>query len=86
MKFTLPTLIIATLAAAPVFAEPECEGEGPMQPLWQTVKSFEDAEGSVEVAKLTGDGCYEIYGHQNGHKVEIYYDPRTGAELDREED
>lgn len=86
MKFTLPTIIVATLTAVPAFAEPECEGNAPMKPMWEIVKGFEDAKGTVQVAKMTGDGCYEIYGLQNDHKVEIYYDPRTGEELEREED
>ncbi len=86
MKISLPTLVLATLAAVPALAEPDCKGDGPMKPMWETVKAFEEANGTVQIAKTTGDGCYEIYGRQNGHKVEIYFDPRTGAELDREED
>jgi hypothetical protein len=86
MKFAIPTLALATVIAVPAFAEPECTGDGPMKPMWETVRGFEDAKGTVDIAKMTRDGCYEIYGRQNGHKVEIYFDPRTGAELEREED
>jgi hypothetical protein len=32
------------------------------------------------------DGCYEIYGTKGEQKLEIYYDPSTGAELERETD
>ena len=32
------------------------------------------------------DGCYEIYGANGQQKLEIYYDPASGAELEREAD
>lgn len=85
MKYTIPALALAALAA-PAMAEPDCSKAGAAMPMWQVIKSFEEAGGTVRTAKVTGEKCYEIYGRQNDHKVEIYFDPATGAELDRETD
>lgn len=86
MKTILLPLALATALAAPAFAEPDCSSAGDAMPFWEVIKSFEDAGGTVQVAKVTGDKCYEIYGRQNDAKVEIYFDPATGAELERETD
>lgn len=85
LRTLLPALALAAVAA-PAFAEPDCSASAAPKPLWEIVKSFEDQGGVVAVAKITGEKCYEIYGRQDSKKVEIYYDPDTGAELEREED
>ena len=38
----------------------------------------------IKTFKVSKGQCYEIYGHdKDGKKVEIYFDPVTGAELER---
>jgi hypothetical protein len=73
----------ALLVAAPAFAGPDCTGREPRMPMWQIAKTFEDAGGQIREMKVS-DGCYEIYGTQGAQRLEIYYDPTTGAELERE--
>lgn len=85
MKYTVATIALATAFAAPAMAEPDCTSMDQSKPFWEVVKSFEEAGGTVSVAKITGDKCYEIYGHQNDKRVEIYFNPADGSELDREE-
>lgn len=76
-----------TAIALPAFAEPDCSASTDAKPFWEIVKAFEEGEQAVvDVAKITGDKCYEIYGHTDTKKLEIYYDPATGSVLDREED
>ncbi len=74
--------VVATAFAVPALAEPECSPAN-AKPMWEAVKTFEDAGGVVENAKVN-QGCYEIYGTQDGEDVEVFYDPDTGAELERE--
>ena len=44
-----------------------------------------EAQGyQIKTFKVTKGKCYEIYGlDKDGRKVEIYFDPGTGAELER---
>jgi hypothetical protein len=72
------------LIAAPVLAGPDCEGMAKSMPMWQVAKGFEEAGGTIRDMKVE-DGCYEIKGDQAGKRVEVYFNPSTGAELDREE-
>ncbi len=69
--------------AVPAFAEPSCEASGKTLPMWQVAKTFEEAGGAISTMKVN-DGCFEIYGKQGGDKVEVYFDPQTGKELERE--
>lgn len=88
MRFQLKTLTLAAGLVASggiAFASPDCSDAGEAMPMWEVVKTFEEAGGTVEVAKITDDACYEIYGRENDSRVEIYYDPATGEELEREE-
>ncbi len=86
MKYALLPAIALTALAVPALAEPDCSASTAAKPMWEIIKSFEEGEGgTVDVAKTTGDKCYEIYGHIDSKKVEIYYDPATGEVLDREE-
>lgn len=76
-----PLLALAT----PAFAGPDCSNIAASMPMWQVAKHFEDAGGRIRQMKVS-DGCYEIYGTSGNEKLEIYYDPSTGAELERESD
>lgn len=78
------TVIGLPFLAAPSFAAPSCASDGAAAPMWQVAKTFEDGGGQIRELKVS-DGCYEIYGTEGDKKVEIYFDPKTGAELDRVE-
>jgi hypothetical protein len=75
----------AVLFAAPALAGPDCSAMKSTVPMWQIAKTFEEAGGTIRQMKVS-DGCYEIYGINGDQKLEIYYDPSTGAELERETD
>lgn len=75
----------AVLLAAPAFAGPDCSAMKPTMPMWQIAKTFEEAGGTIRQMKVS-DGCYEIYGTHGDQKLEIYYNPSTGAELERATD
>jgi hypothetical protein len=79
--FTLTAL--ATVIAAPLFAEPACEATDQATPVWEAIKAFEAEGGNVIAFKINGGGCYEIYGKLGEDKMEVFFDPATGAELDR---
>lgn len=66
--------------AAPAFAEPSCKTPATPLPMWQVAKHFEDAGGEIANLKVT-NGCYEIYGKTGGKKVELFFDPETGAQI-----
>jgi hypothetical protein len=83
MKMLYVVGLPLALLAGPVLAEPSCKGDGAMLPMWQVAKGFEDGGGSIREMK-TSNGCYEIYGEQAERRVEVFYDPRTGSELERE--
>ncbi|RUS60562.1 PepSY domain-containing protein [Pseudorhodobacter sp. E13] len=72
-----------TALAAPVLAEPACTPGETLKPVWESLKSFEDEGGKVLAFKINDGGCYEIYGTLNGTKMEVFFDPNTGTELDR---
>lgn len=71
------------LPASAALAGPDCSNLEHKIAMSQIVKNFEDTGGSIKLAKVTSDNCYEIYGTINGDKVEIYYDPSTGEEISR---
>ncbi|MFO1106841.1 MAG: PepSY domain-containing protein [Amaricoccus sp.] len=72
----LPLLALA----APAFAEPSCKAVATPLPMWQVAKNFEEAGGQITNLKVT-NGCYEIYGKSDGKKVELFFDPETGAQI-----
>ena len=82
MKKLILTTLFATLAA-PVFAEPACTPGAELKPVWEAMKSFEEEGGNVIAFKINSGGCYEIYGQLNDTKMEVFFDPNTGEELDR---
>lgn len=81
VAFAVPAVLVAGAAVA----DPNCSKMTTGLPMWQVAKSFEDQGGTIREMKVS-DGCYEIYGSQNKKKVEIYYSPSDGSELQREED
>jgi hypothetical protein len=86
MRMTLAAAALPlALIAAPAFAGPDCEGTARTTPMWQVAKSFEEAGGAIREMKIE-DGCYEIKGDQAEHRVEVYFDPSSGVELERETD
>lgn len=82
MKKLLLTTVFATLAA-PVLAEPACTMGDAVKPVWESLKAFEDQGGKVIAFKINDGNCYEVYGTLNDTKMEVFYDPNTGEELDR---
>ncbi len=82
---TLALSLLALALAVPAFADPSCKETEPTMPMWQVAKGFEDAGGTIREMKVS-DGCYEIYGTNGETRLEIYYDPASGAELQREGD
>ncbi len=89
MRIAIP-LITLTLAAAAgsAFAGPKCDVP---QERWMKENEFRamvEKQGlKIQKFKVSSGQCYEIYGRDAaGKKVEIYYDPATGAELQRKAD
>lgn len=74
-----------TALALPALAGPDCKGMAQSKPMWEVARAFEEAGGKIHEMKVS-DGCYEIYGTNGQQKLEIYYDPASGAELEREAD
>jgi hypothetical protein len=84
MKTQLTAIVLA-LGATAVFAGPTCEVP---QDKWMKeadFKAMQEKQGyQIKTFKVSKGKCYEIYGlDKNGKKVEIYFDPATGAELER---
>lgn len=83
-RILLAALPLAVLAV-PALAGPDCKGMAQSKPMWEVARGFEEAGGKIREMKVS-DGCYEIYGTNGQQKLEIYYDPSSGAELEREAD
>lgn len=84
MKLILSTLVL-TLASTAAVAGPTCTAA---QAQWMKEADFRakiTQQGyQIKTFKVSKGQCYEIYGHDKaGQKVEIYYDPVTAAELQR---
>ena len=82
MKRFLLSAVALTLAA-PALAEPACSPGETLKPVWESIKAFEDEGGTIIAFKINDGGCYEIYGKLEGEKLEVFFDPNTGEELDR---
>lgn len=83
MKKTLATIVIA-LAATSAVAGPTCNAP---QEKWMKEADFKarlEAQGyQIKTFKVSKGQCYEIYGFdKDGKKVEIYFDPISGAVLE----
>lgn len=75
-------VLMTVFSFSNVFAATECK-PGPKEQ-WQDQAKFQEnlkAEGyKIDVFKVTKGDCYEIYGKDKaGKKVEIYFNPITGA-------
>lgn len=81
-------LLLALFAISPLaVAGPECTTADKSE--WQDQKAFQEklkAEGyDIKKFKVTPGNCYEIYGwNKDKQKVEIYYNPVTGAVVKEE--
>ncbi len=81
----LISALIATLIAGSAIAGPTCNVP---EDKWMKEADFKakiTAQGyQIKTFKVSKGKCYEIYGFdKDGKKVEIYYDPSTGAEMER---
>ena len=81
----LSALFVTTLVAGAAVAGPTCTVP---QEKWMKEADFKamvEKQGyQIKTFKVSKGKCYEIYGMDKaGQKVEIYFDPATGAELER---
>lgn len=77
----LSALFVTTLVAGAAVAGPTCTVP---QEKWMKEADFKarlEAQGyQIKTFKVSKGQCYEIYGFdKDGQKVEIYFDPQTGA-------
>jgi hypothetical protein len=81
----LSVLIFALVAISQAaFAGPKCTDEPKEK--WLDQKAFQqkliDQKYKIKVFKVTKGDCYEIYGwDEAGKKVEIYFNPVSGAKV-----
>lgn len=80
-KLAFTAIFCAT--ALPAFAEPACEPGETLKPVWEAIKTFEEEGGEVLKFKINDGGCYEIYGKLDDKKLEVFFDPNTGEEIER---
>lgn len=85
MKLKIATMTLALVSTTAAFAGPTCTVP---QEKWMKESDFrvmQEKQGyQIKTFKVSKGKCYEIYGlDKNGKKVEIYFDPSTGAELER---
>jgi len=79
-------LIASAFTATAALAGPACTGQGDKLPEEQVKKMYEDKGIEIKKWKISSGGCYEIYGYENGKKVEIYINPWTGEVVQKHED
>lgn len=80
----LSALFVTTLVAGAAVAGPTCTVP---QEKWIKEADFKarlEAQGyQIKTFKVSKGQCYEIYGFDKaGKKVEIYFDPQTGAVIE----
>ena len=83
MKLKLTAIALA-LGASAAFAGPTCNAP---QEKWMKEADFKaqlEKQGyQIKTFKVSRGQCYEIYGFDKaGKKVEIYFDPQTGAVIE----
>ncbi len=80
MKKLLASILIA-LAATSAIAGPTCTVPKDKWMKEADLKARLEAQGyQIKTFKVSKGQCYEIYGFdKDGKKVEIYFDPQTGA-------
>ncbi len=79
------TAIVLALGASAAFAGPTCNVP---RETWIKEADFKaqiEKQGyQIKTFKISAGKCYEIYGFDKaGKRVEIYFDPASGAELER---
>lgn len=84
MKLHITALVLA-LGSTAALAGPTCKVP---EEKWMKEADFKasmEKQGyQIRTFKVSKGKCYEIYGlDKAGKKVEIYFDPATGAELER---
>lgn len=84
MKIRMTALVLA-LGMNAALAGPTCNVP---KEKWMNEGAFKgqiEKQGyQIKTFKVSKGQCYEIYGFdKSGKKVEIYFDPATGAELER---
>lgn len=80
----LSALLFTSLFASAALAGPTCNVP---QDKWMKEADFKarlEAQGyQIKTFKVSRGQCYEIYGFDKaGKKVEIYFDPQTGAVIE----
>lgn len=89
----LPSIILKTALVALLFGAAQSVSAAPTcnepKESWKDQSAFKkslEETYSIKVFKVTKGNCYEIYGHRksDGAKVEIYFNPATGAVLKEE--
>ena len=85
MNRRLMTAALTLIAAASAVAGPSCNVPKEQWMKESDFKAVLEKQGyQIKTFKVTKGNCYEIYGHDKaGKKVEIYFNPATGAELER---
>ena len=81
MRYLMTAALPLAILAGPALAEPSCAPQAAVKPMWRIAKTFEDAGGTIQQMKTT-NGCYEIYGHRNDRRAEVFFDPNTGHEIE----
>ncbi len=77
-KILMAALMATAFGATAALAGPTCTGKGEKLPEEKVQKMYEEKGIQIKKWKISSGGCYEIYGYENGEKVEIYIDPWTG--------
>lgn len=82
---TLATTLLLAITSATAIAGPTCKVP---KESWMKESDFKarlEKDGyRIKTFKVTKGDCYEIYGFDKaGKKVEIYFDPATGAILEQ---
>lgn len=86
-RFLLIGASLALLMSAPAMAGEDCNvPQAEWQPEQALRQKLEAAGWKINTVKVD-DGCYEVYGFDaTGKKSETYFDPKTLAPLDDDED
>lgn len=84
MKTSILTTLVVLLVGLSASADPKEKCTTEPKEKWQDQKTFQDNlknQGyKIKVFKVTKGDCYEIYGwDKEGKKVEIYFNPVSGA-------
>lgn len=83
IPFVLATAVMTTAGVA--LAGPKCDAPREKWMKEGDFRAMVEKQGyRIKKFKVSSGQCYEIYGHDaNGKKVEIYFDPATGSEVQR---